>query len=1202
MKIKKIEITGFKSFVDRSVVLFNHDVTGIVGPNGCGKSNIVDAIRWVMGEQSAKNLRGRMMEDVIFNGSESRGPHGFAEVSLTFDNEDGLTPPEYRDYPEITVTRRLDRQGRSDYLINRTAVRLLDITNLFLGTGVGKRAYSIIEQGRIGFIVSSKPVDRRHIIDEAAGVTKFKARKRAAERKMEHTRGNLNRVTDIIQEIERTLASLKRQAQKAERYRRYRDELRGLELHVAAHRYLELQAQHRHVARALDTADAALEGQRLALRFREAESDAERAVLNELDAQVEQAHRESFEQENALQLIESQMDRARERIEAMSEADLRLCRDRDELEGQRRDVTDELSKAGARQVSAEQGELEAQGVLETAHNELEGKRQEMLTVESALLESRQELAERARAVATAEAEVAELERSSQRDRLRQAELRQEQDIADERITELDHTERELLARLEGLREGHAKTDSERDGVEAELKRLRAEIGESDQILEGLRDALAEKRSRLRSLGEIQERFEGVAGGARELMKAAEQRGAEVPSLGVLGLLADRLECAEEWTVPLAAALGDRLQDVVVESVEAGKAALGHLEGANLGRATVLPREGVRGGGAANMVPAVDGVMGCLADNVQSVAGDQQLVRRLLKDVLVVQSIDVALSLQAESAWQGSFVTPSGAVLRADGSLTGGTEDEAGTHLIAMKRELRELEEVVAGLSTQLGEAQERHGELRSAIASRQASLENTRTERHDAELAIVTAEKDLKRAREERDTTRATIARLQEAITALESQLAQSDAEAAAQQAIEVAREQERDVSSRIAAQEEQVARRREVVEAHNERVTEFRVEAAQATERAEAERLTVSRLANGVEDLDRRIARVVAEIRDGAQQQGQSLGELLRLADSRETGRARVAAATDTLSSLRDRHETTRDESQRLEAGLRLLRSALDEGSGELSKLTVGERELALEIEHLVAQTMERHRTRVEEHLLEHHAREPVDSEGVERIAELIRLIERMGEINLTAIDEFEEKSERHGYLTSQRADLEDALGQLERAIRQMNRESRRLFREAFAAVNERFQKVFPAMFGGGRAELQLTDSENLLESGVEIIAQPPGKRLGSLELMSGGEKALTAVSLIFAIFQYRPSPFCLLDEVDAPLDEANIGRFSEAVRSMTDRSQFILITHAKRTMEAADVLYGVTMEEPGVSKLVSVEMNDRSRVRAETSRVAVA
>lgn len=1199
MKIKKIEITGFKSFVDRSVVLFDHEVTGIVGPNGCGKSNIVDAIRWVMGEQSAKNLRGRAMEDVIFNGSETRGPHGFAEVALTFDNGDGLTPPEYRDYPEITVTRRLDRQGRSDYLINRTQVRLMDITNLFLGTGVGTRAYSIIEQGRIGFIVSSKPVDRRHLIDEAAGVTKFKARKRAAERKMDHTRDNLNRVSDIVQEIERTLASLKRQAQKAERYRRYRDELRGLELHVASHRFLELSAEHRFAKSSSTESNAVLEGQRLALRFREAESDLKRTAANELENQVERAQTEAFEQENGLQLVESQMDRARERIRALREAEVRLGRDLEDLAVQGRDVEDELEKARGRQAQAEAVEKAATEILQEAQASHEEKRATAREDEQALLQIRQTLAEKARVVARAEAELAEAERVREGEREKLSGLRRDLDTVQDRRIELGHEERELVARLAALREGKERTVVERQGVEEELKRLQGEISESDGIVEALRDELSERRSRLRSLGEIHERFEGVAGGARALMTYAEASDAEA---GVVGLLADRLDCPSEWTAALSAVLGHRIEHIVVKSAEHGVEALRHLADGKLGRATVIPQTPRERSREDAPTPTEPGVVGFLKTYVSVRPEDQKLSEYLLGDVLVVESPEIALRLHKEGSWRGALVTSDGTLFHADGSVTGGAGDDVGAHLLSMKRELRELEETVGGLTSQLEVAQHKHGELRTAIASRQASLEATKTESHDTELATVTAEKDLKSVHDEARVGAENEERFVHAVAELEAKLSDQTALGEARASIEQARQEEHEVAARIGAAEAQLERRRQIVEGQSERVTEVRVEAAQATERAESERLTVSRLLNTIKDVERRRARLEEEHNEGAEEQGTFFGELLRHADQREIGRAAVQECNGRLRGLRERYESARQESQLLETDLRHLRSILDEGTSDVADLSIKERELALELEHLLAQVQERYRTDIHTHLLAHHTQDPLEQEGLDRIEELNRLIDRMGDINLTAIEEFEEKSERHQYLTSQREDLQSALAQLERAIRQMNKESRRLFQEAFSAVNERFQRVFPAMFGGGRAELRLSDPENLLESGVEIIAQPPGKRLGSLELMSGGEKALTAVSLIFAIFQYRPSPFCLLDEVDAPLDEANIGRFSDAVRAMTDRSQFILITHAKRTMEAADVLYGVTMEEPGVSKLVSVEMKNQSKTRLETSTVAVA
>ncbi len=1201
MKIKKLEVVGFKSFVDKTVLHFDHDVTGIVGPNGCGKSNVVDAIKWVMGEQSPARLRGKSMDDVIFNGSESRGPHGFAEVSITFDNSDGLAPPEYRDYAEITVTRRLDRSGRSDYMINRTPVRLMDVTNLFLGTGVGRRAYSIIEQGRIGFIVSSKPADRRTMIEEAAGITKFKVRKRAAERKMEQTRANLLRVGDILQELERSLASLKRQAQKAERYKLYRDEVRDLELYVASFRYLELFNETRVVRSALQTASAAAEGSRLALRVREAEIEGERVHVQTLGSGVEGAQNDAYELDNAVRVLEGQVQSLLERLESLREREQLAERELTALVGQRDALRQERDALAAALEDLEAAEAQTAELLTKESAELERRRLAVADAERAVSTARGRVADADRRLARAEAVLTSFEQRRAEGRERLEKLRVQHEGLLQRLQGLEEEREALLTRLTVLQSGKDEKAKTKEEIEAELAELREEMRDSDANLESLRHEAAEKRSRLSSLREVAQRFEGVGAGVRALMT---RFGGE----GLVGLVADRVRCPAELDGALAAALGDLLQGVVVEDEASALAAMRFLRDEEAGRATLVPRTlSVPGPTCLHADLSADaGVVGRLVDLVQGSDEDVAFLRRLVGDTIVVRDLDTALRLR-HAGCQNVLVTLAGERIGDDGLFTGGAGDEGSTHLLELKREARQLESVVVDLDARLEAAVRRHGELRQGIAQRQAAIDAARTATHDAEIAIVKAEKDIRKAEGDAATVREAIARLTAEIEELAAALDRaSDEEAEARSEIEAARGAVDEAKQELNAAEAIFAERQRSVEEQGARVTEVRVRAAQARERAESDRGALERLSRSIEALDQREERLRGDVTEGARQQGVLAAQLLVAREQIGEAITRAMEAHERLGEVRARYEEARHALGVAETDLRGLRTRIEEVSARVTELTLRDRELSMELEHLIEQIGERHRVDIRHVLDQYHNRSLPDEQVRQRVKELLRLIERMGAINLTAIEEYEEKSVRYEQLKAQSDDLNEALRKLEKAIREMNRESRRMFKEAFVAVNERFKRIFPQLFRGGKAELALTDPGDLLESGIDIRAQPPGKKLGSLELMSGGEKALTAVALIFAIFQYKPSPFCLLDEVDAPLDEANISRFAQAISQMTDRSQFIVITHSKRTMEFADVLYGVTMEQPGVSKVVSVELkgdeNTKQGDDANDSAVAVA
>ena len=1194
MKIRRLEITGFKSFADRVVFSFDDGVTGVVGPNGCGKSNVVDAIRWAMGEQSAKHLRGRSMEDVIFSGSESRPATGMAEVSLAFLNDGRLAPAQYAGYGEITVTRRLFRNGDSEYAINKTPCRLLDITELFLGTGVGTRAYSIIEQGRIGLIVSAKAEDRRSIIEEAAGITKYKARRKQAERKLEATEQNLLRLSDVVGEVGKRLAGLERQAKKAERFRELRGELRQLELLVATRQFAAGKEQEKGlVAELAEASDAEKVVQAQVARL-EAGLSTERLQLLDDEKKVQELSDSSHKLDKLLRLSEQELEFGRREREglvqraAQHEEEVGLLgvrlellqREEDGHKQEQQALHDATAEDQARQQQAEQTLAQELQSIHAAQHSVEEERHSAVSVLTRLANHRANLVnlEHRRTDLSGRAQRSETEALQLA--AREAEIGKQRD--------------ELAQKLAASVEQRQRLHEQKTSHEEQLARSRAELRETEALLIRLREELADRRSRLTSLLELQKNFEGYGRGVKAVMLREEE---ERRQGGIYGLLADVLRVEPQHERAIESLLGDRLQLVVVESHAAGARAIDYLQKASEGRASFVPltemeqlpltAEGAR-------LEAPEGALRAI-EVVECAPEHERLKRFLLADAFLVDTLATALALWARNPGERTFVSAQGEVVDKLGVVSGGSLEGVAGGLLHKRRELQELAELVQELEARLSLSTAAVSELHQRCAVLYAAVRRFTQEERDEELGQLRLERDLGRLHEEL----ARLSQRAEVLRGEQEQLGHALAEVAREEsghrdAVLAGEGEQQEREARLRALQGDLLRARERAESVQAEVTRAKVSAAAIAERREGVARSLARLQEQRAEVETRRERLRADLAQGKERtatlqakhdQTQAglagmlkQGELLR----EELGRARVLYE-QAQSKLRGGDEEVR--AARAEAG----KAGERRSAAELALQGV-----RLELNHLEQAVREKHLMEIADVA----AARGADAEGLDReraeeeMATLRERIEALGEVSLTAIDEAKEVGDRFHFLSAQKLDLEESIAKLRSAIQRIDRASKERFKETFALVNERFQQVFPRLFRGGAAELQLVDDPQNpgAEPGVEIVAQPPGKKLTSVGLLSGGEKALTAVSLIFAIFLIKPTPFCLLDEVDAPLDEANVGRYNEMVREMSRTSQFIVITHNKRTMEVSDALYGVTMEEPGISKTVSVKLSPQA------------
>ncbi len=1199
MHIKQLEIIGFKSFVDRSVVHFDQDVIGIVGPNGCGKSNIVDAIRWCMGEQSAKHLRGKAMEDVIFNGSESRGPHGMAEVTLTFDNSDPVQaaqlPAEYRDYPELAISRRLFRDGTSEYLINRTQVRLRDVTELFLGTGVGTKAYSIIEQGRIGQIVSARPEDRRVYIEEAAGITKYKQRRRQAERKMELTRQNLLRITDIVTEVERSRNSLRRQVAKAERFLRYRSELEDLELHAASHQLLEYIVTGRATREQLAATATQADGARHQLKEAEAGLDAARDESTVIENRADEATQAAFQADNEVTALHSEISHARERLEALTLAEQSKRKESTLISEQLEQLENENSTLGSQIESLETEEAVRETDAAGENDALASLRAQEAEANGEVQGLRDEAANLAAQSAALEARIDGLENRLLDSRSRRDRLGNELEDLDGEVANLHALETALARSVTELAEGKRLTAEERENLEREMQELRAHLMESERAVDSAKNELGLKRNRLRALTDLHRRLEGVDAGVRALLSRDDPT--------IQGLFADRLQVPEELTAALAGLLGERLQYVIVSDPLRGLQLLDELRQAERGRAHVVAARPFHVAGSVRRAPERPGVVGLLADRLEYAVRDEPLVRSLVGDAVVVETPEDALRFVSDTPGS-TAVALDGTVVRPNGVVSGGSGDDVASAMVEQKREMRTLEAEVARLTTNEQRLVNHHQSLRARMTEVGTSLDRARQGAHEGELAHTRADKDLARTRGEIERSEARRVTIQNEIAELDQLIDDTTAaESDARRDLDSVRTEGEHLAHKLTKAEELAAAWKDRVEGQAALVADRRVRLAQIREQLESHRSMRERIVHSISEKQVRAERLDEELVETAAAFGETAGGLLVAIESRIEAAEAAAEAHQLLREADELRNQIRNALGIREAEIRELRSELEALDEAKHHHEMSVQRIDSDHTHLLADIQRRFRgLQLPRVVGDYHARPVPDEAQTRRIQELTQLLDRMGSVNLEAKREFDDADQRFTTLSGQKEDIEKALLDLERAIKHMNRESRRRFRDTFQVVNELFKETFTRLFHGGRGELRLTDPEDLLNTGVDIIAQPPGKRLGNIELMSGGEKALTAVALIFSIFQHKPSPFCILDEVDAPLDDANVARYNDAIRNMTDNSQFIVITHTKTTMERADVLYGVTMGEPGVSRLVSVQVNQDARQRSATTGARLA
>jgi chromosome segregation protein len=1183
MKLKSLEAIGFKSFVDRLHLSFPGGITTIVGPNGCGKSNFVDAVLWAIGERSAKHLRGRLMEDVIFNGTDGRKPLGMAEVNLTFSNEDGLASEEYGQYSEITVTRRLYRSGESEYLINKVPCRLRDITDLFLDTGIGVNGYSIVEQGRVEHLINANPQDRRFLIEEAAGIAKYKERKRLALMKMEATQQNLLRIQDIIAEVKRQIVTLERQVKRAEEYKAIRKEVKEIEIRFALQEYAELS----------DKGEAA-RGYLKALRDREMEISAQNA---QKEAFVETKRLKGIEEEEKFRSLQQEIFELGRKIQK-TENDIEFFK-REEGSFQKEEnqwVQEVIEFLRAwRETRRERKRMEqVRKDLEEERRENEEILKELEIVFGDSRETYQELSEE---LETEKGKLIDTltQLTSLKNRL--AHLEERKEDLQKRIRSHGEESEDVSRKLKQLEEATFEKIKEKELIvsiqsiyqeekvrwEGEIEGLREDLGRRQTRRSALEETLRQDRSRYHSLKELQENYEGYEKGVKSLLLRKKEE--QEKWKGMLGAVADILEPDPKYEIPLEAVLGQRLQYLIVEEEKEGMEAMAFLKRESLGRGSFIPR-GVQGIRRESRISQEEGKPVPLSRFVKAKEGFDAIAEFLIGDTGVVESWEEALRWMKNGGGFGTLVTLEGDILQSSGVISGGSRDQ-GLGLLERRREIRDLEQRVKKSEEECRKAFEEEGRLQKEISEREDQLEGRKKEIQEKDIELLHRERDLEGLKKETSQFHQTMEVIQFEQKQLEEEnqdLEKEKEEVSAQTETEEVAKKERE--EQVQSWKKKVEEVREGGEELGGRITEKKVLLASVEEKQKGLEGQIQNLSETQGTLREQILKKVKGIRK-CREEALALHEKIQQWEGElEDGLQQHHLQEEMLSAQKETVESVLNEWKEVEASSKYLRRELEEVRQKIHEEEILASEVQLKLSHLQESMKERYGATLSASV----GASPVElpkEEMSKRLAELKSSLEGFGEVNLMAIEEYQELKQRHDFLSEQQSDLHQALDSLKKAILRINRTTTKRFLETFHLVNEKFKLVFARLFKGGQASLVMLDEQDPATTGIDIIAQPLGKKLQNIDLLSGGEKALVATALLFGLFMIRPTPFCLLDEVDAPLDDANINRFIELIKDFSKTSQFILITHNKKTMETANTLYGITMETPGVSKVVSVRLN---------------
>jgi chromosome segregation protein len=1194
MKLKKLEIAGFKSFYDKIGIEFPQGISAVVGPNGCGKSNIIDALRWVMGEQSVKQLRGKAMEDVIFAGANGRPALNMAEVSLTLSNENGDSPEELKEFTEINLTRRLYRSGESAYFLNRQPCRLKDIHNVFLGSGVGSKSYALIQQGKIGAITDASPEELRYFVEEAAGVTRFKNYKIEALRKIEFTKNNLLRVTDIILEIKRQMASLKRQARKAEIYNNYHKQIKALDVYLGLHYFESYDGQIQETDKLLKELQDLDISHTTEIKKLDALVEEIKLKRWQKNQEISEQKSNQFETQRHIDRIENDRVHLHEEINRLSEETVELDSARTDLEQKNRQMLSEIE-----QVKKETAQMNT--IIATTKTQINQEKEHKETIAEKLSALNQELeSNKARLMDLVTQE-------AQYKNIYQTTINSKESLH-KRLTKVDEDQAQAKKQITQAGRLEQKALDQLDAIKRDLNDLQTQISATGSLLDQKSTALSKQvkltqtlelerntvKSKLNTLKKMEDNFEWYRDGVKAIMKPQRTDASgfsQELSAKIVGLMADIIEAKPTFETAVEAVLGDALQYIIVKDQDAGLKAIDYLQSFNAGRSGFIPVSAVRQS-QKDQSERPASAEKLLLNQISVKTGYQPIVNALLGHVVFTEDLSEAVEMFNRNGASYTIVTKKGDVVSPQGILIGGSKDKLNG-ILSKKQELKDLNREGSELDQKLEQARLNQAQMESQARDLERELQKLIEKKNNSARNQIEAEKELIKATEalknakrhleivtlEKEQLQGEASDIDDEATKYNTALAELSTE------VKTAQNKVSHISAAISSVSVEL-------DQQSQKVVELQLQLTELNAKLENANSSSRRLREFHHDSLSRLDQLAEEIHqkqhkeETAKQKiteyDQKLAEMYRhmeaIAQSVKTNEAHYNAIDAELKDSDTKISDIRNQREETLQKVRLLEL-------ELSEHKIKKENIAKQLEEKYRKSFSVLKSEFNQHpeslaLISEKTIEQIEEE----LARIKAKIDKIVDVNLGAIREYEQLKDRFDFLEEQRNDLVRAIEDLHKVIRKINAITQKRFLETFNLINQKLNEVFPKLFNGGTATLTLKDPDDPLETGVEFMIHPPGKKLTRLSLLSGGEKALSAIAFIFSIFLIKPTAFCLLDEIDAPLDDANVYRFNDLLSIIGEKSQIIMITHNKRSMEFADTLFGITMEEKGISKVVSV------------------